>query len=148
MGSHDLGRDLGELRGQLDALIPTLERMEERLHQAEVAAAREEARNQGLRKEFDELRAKISKRIADLYEGLDHHTLANHNLKNDISTLKRDIAVAVEEGCGPLEVRLKDVEAVQASAKARNEGWKMKFWKVVEIFLAAGTGALVTWFMK
>lgn len=148
MASHDLGRDLGELRGQLDALVPTLERIEGRVYQAEKDAAGAEARNQGLRKEFDELKTKISARLADLYAKVNHVTLENNNRKNEIDTLRREVGIAVDDRYGPLDLRLSQVETTQAAIKTRNEGWKIKLWKVVEIVLAAGIGALVTWFLK
>lgn len=148
MASHNLEQDLGELRGQLDALMPTLERMEERVHTAKVEAAAAEARNQGLRKEFDELKNKVSLRLQGIYSRLENSEKENNNRKNEIGSLKRDITDAVDEACGPLGIRVGELETIQAAIKDKAEGWKTKAWEVVKIMLAAGVGALVTWLLK
>src|SRR4029079_17312274 len=102
MGSDNFEQDLGELSGQLKALLPTLERMEARLHQAQIDAAGAEARNQALRKEFDDLRTKISNRLADLYKRADNSTIETNNLKNQNGHLKRESKTAIGSAVSPL----------------------------------------------
>lgn len=148
MGSDNFEQQLGDLSGQLKALMPTLERMEERLHQAQIDAAAAEARNQALRREFDDLKTKVSSRLADLYKKIDGVALENNNLKNQNGNLKRDIREAVSHAVGPVTARISAVETEFAAIKAKSESVWKKVWEVVKILLAAGVGAGVSLLAK
>ena len=148
MGSDNFEQDLGELSGQLKALMPTLERMEARLLQAQVAAAGDEARSQALRKEFDDLRNKVSARLADLYKKIEAVSLDNNNLKNQNGNLKRDIREAVANTARPLMTRIGDIETKLAAMEEKKKSIWLKVWEVVKILLAAGVGAVVSKIFK
>jgi len=148
MGSDNFEQDLGELSGQLKALMPTLERMEARLLQAQVAAAGDEARSQALRKEFDDLRNKVSARLADLYKKIESVSLDNNNLKNQNGNLKRDIREAVANTARPLMTRIGDIETKFAAIEEKKKSIWLKVWEVVKILLAAGVGAGVSKIFK
>lgn len=148
MGSDNFEQDLGELSGQLKTLMPTLERMEARLLQAQVAAAGDEARNQALRKEFDDLKLKMSNRVADLYSRVGAAALENTNLKNQNGNLKRDIREAVANAVRPLMTRVTDIETKLAAMEEKRKSIWIKAWEVVKILLAAGVGAGVTKMFK
>jgi chromosome segregation ATPase len=144
MGSDHFEAQLGDLSGQLKALVPTLDRVEERLHQAQMEAAAAEARNQNLRKDFDDLKTKISTRLADIYKRIQDGLLDGTNHKNEVANLKRDIKEAVDSAMAPLEKRVKDVETYTAELKKKSESRWAKVWDVAKIVLAAGGGALIT----
>lgn len=148
MGSENFEQDLGELSGQLKALMPTLERMEARLLQAQVAAAGDEARNQALRKEFDDLKAKVSARLADLYKKIEHVSLDNNNIKNQNGNLKRDIREAVANTARPLMTRIGDLETKLTAIEEKKKGVWSKVWEVTKILIAAGVGAVVSKLFK
>jgi chromosome segregation ATPase len=144
MGNDDFVQQLGDLSGQLKSLMPTLERMEGRLHQAQIDAASAEARNQALRREFDDLKAKVSNRLAELYKKSDTIALEVNNLKNQNGNLKRDIKEAVSHAITPALARIGAVEAEFSALKLKNESVAKKVWDVVKILLAAGVGAGVS----
>lgn len=148
MGSDNFEQDLGELSGQLKALMPTLERMEARLLQAQVAAAGDEARNQALRKEFDDLKLKVSNRLADLYKRVSDAALESNNLKNQNGFLKRDIKEAVGKAFQPIQTRLTDVETKLIAIEEKKKSIWTKVWDIVKILLAAGVGAGVSALFK
>jgi chromosome segregation ATPase len=148
MGSDNFEQDLGELSGQLKALMPTLERMEGRLHQAQIDAAAAEARNQGLRKEFDDLKTKISNRLADLYKKAEVFAVENGKLKNQNGNLKRDIKEAVTNAVQPLLTRVTDLETKFAAIEEKKKSIWNKVWEVAKILMAAGVGAVVTKVLK
>lgn len=148
MGSDNFEQDLGELSGLVKMLMPTLERMEARLLQAQVAAAGDEARNQALRKEFDDLKLKISNRLADLYAKVGASALENSNLKNQNGNLKRDIKEAVGNAVRPLLTRVTDLEAKFTAMEEKKKSIWLKIWDVAKILLAAGVGAGVSKIFK
>jgi chromosome segregation ATPase len=148
MGSDNFEQELGDLSGQLKALMPTLERMEGRLHQAQIDAAAAEARNQALRKDFDDLKGKVSNRLADLYHRLEVVVLDNTNLKNHNGNLKRDIKDAVERSVGPLRTKVLDSESKLATIEEKKKSGWSKVWEVVKILIAAGVGAGVSKLIK
>jgi chromosome segregation ATPase len=148
MGSDNFEQDLGELSGQLKALMPTLERMEGRLHQAQIDAAAAEARNQGLRRDFDDLKIKVSNRLAELYKKAQDAALENGKIKNQNGNLKRDIKEAVTNAVQPLETRLSDLEEKFAAIEEKKKGIWNKVWEVAKILMAAGVGAVVSKLLK
>jgi chromosome segregation ATPase len=148
MGSDNFEQDLGELSGQLKALMPTLERMEARLLQAQVAAAGDEARSAALRKEFDDLKIKVSARLSDLYKRIENVDRENTNLKNQNGSLKRDIKEAVANTASPLMTRIGDIETKLAAMEEKKKSIWIKVWEVVKILLAAGVGAVVSKIFK
>jgi len=148
MGSDNFEQDLGELSGQLKALMPTLERMEARLHQAQIDAAAAEARNQALRKEFDDLKTKVSNRLADLYKKAQDAALENGKIKNQNGNLKRDIKEAVNNAVQPLLTRVTDLETKLTAIEEKKKSIWNKAWEVAKILMAAGVGAVVTKLLK
>lgn len=148
MGSGNFEQDLGELSGQLKALMPTLERMEARLHQAQIDAAAAEARNQALRKEFDDLRGKVSNRLADLYKRAQDVVVENGKIKNQNGNLKRDIREAVNNAVQPLLTRVTDLETKLSAIEEKKKSVWSKVWEVAKILMAAGVGAAVTKWLK
>jgi|RhiMethySRZTD1v2_1073278.scaffolds.fasta_scaffold1153216_2 chromosome segregation ATPase len=148
MGSDNFEQDLGELSGQLKALMPTLERMEARLHQAQIDAAAAEARNQALRKEFDDLKTKVSNRLADLYKKAQDAVLENGKIKNQNGNLKRDIKEAVNNAVQPLLTRVTDLETKLTAIEEKKKSIWNKAWEVAKILMAAGVGAVVTKLLK
>lgn len=148
MGSNNFEQDLGELSGQLKALMPTLERMEGRLHQAQIDAAAAEARNQGLRKEFDDLKIKISNRLADLYKKAENAALENGKIRNQNGNLKRDIKEAVTHAVEPLLTRVTDLEEKLAAMEEKKKSIWSKVWDIAKILMAAGVGAVVSKLLK
>jgi len=148
MGSDDFEQDLGELSGQLKALMPTLERMEARLHTAQIDAAAAEARNQAMRREFDDLRSKVSNRVADLYNRIENIGKESNNLRNDNGNLKRDIKEAVKNATQPLLTRVGLIENKFTALEAKKKSIWAKVWDITKILLAAGVGGVVSHYMK
>lgn len=148
MGSDNFEQDLGELSGQLKALMPTLERMEARLHQAQIDAAGGEARNQALRREFDDLKTKVSNRLADLYKKAEVAVVENGKIKNQNGNLKRDIKEAVTNAAQPLLTRVTDLETKLSAIEEKKKSIWNKVWEVAKILMAAGVGAVVTKLLK
>lgn len=147
MGSDNFEQQLGDLSGQLKALVPTLERVEERLHQAQMDAAAAEARNQNLRKDFDELRNKVSNRLADIYKQIREMLVDITNCRNSVSNMQRDIKDRVDTASSPLSTRIGQLETYVAELKKKYESRATKVWDVVKILLAAGIGAGLTKFL-
>lgn len=148
MGSDNFEQDLGELSGQLKALLPTLERMEARLHTAQIDAAAAEARNQATRKEFDDLKGKVSNRLADLYKRIDTVAIDNNNLKNQNGNHKRDLKLSVQNAVQPVLTRVEAIEAKFTILEEKKKSIWNKVWEVVKILLAAGVGAGVSKLFK
>lgn len=148
MGSDNFEQDLGELSGQLKALLPTLERMEARLHTAQIDAAAAEARNQATRKEFDDLKGKVSNRLADLYKRIDTVAIDNNNLKNQNGNHKRDLKLSVQNAVQPVLARVEAIEAKFTILEEKKKSIWNKVWEVVKILLAAGVGAGVSKLFK
>ena len=144
MGSDHFEQQLGDLSGQLKALVPTLERVEERLHQSQMDAAGAEARNQNLRKDFDDLKRKISERLADIYKRIQDVLLHWTNHKNDIANLKRDIRETARGAVAPLEKRVHELETYAAELKKKSDSRWSKVWDIAKIAIAAGAGAGLT----
>lgn len=144
MGSDHFEQQLGDLSGQLKALVPTLERVEERLHQSQMDAAAAEARNQNLRREFDDLKRKISERLADIYKRIQDGLVDGTNYKNEVSNLKRDIREGVNTAVSPVVTRVGDLETYVGEMKKKYESRGAKFWDIAKILLAAGAGAGLT----
>jgi chromosome segregation ATPase len=148
MGSANFEQDLGELSGQLKALLPTLERMEARLHTAQIDAASAEARNQATRKEFDDLKIKISNRLAELYKRIDNVALENNNLKNQNGNHKKDLKVSVQSAIQPVLTRVEAIEAKFTALEEKKKSIWNKVWDFVKILLAAAVGAAVSKWLK
>lgn len=148
MGSDNFEQDLGELSGQLKALMPTLERMEARLHQAQIEAAGAEARNQATRKEFDDLKTKISNRLADIYKRIDNGARESDHIKNQNGNLKRDIKEAVTKVAEPLLTRIGVIENKFTALEEKKKSIWMKVWDIVKILLAAGLGGVISHYVK
>lgn len=145
MGSDDqFERQLGDLSGQLRALVPTLDRVEERLHQAQMDASAAEARNQNLRKEVDDLKTKVSNRLADIYKQIREALVEQTNHKNEVANLKRDIKESVNEAVAPIGKKVGECETFVAELKKKYESRSAKIWDVVKIVLAALAGAFIT----
>jgi chromosome segregation ATPase len=144
MGSDNFEQQLGDLSGQLKALVPTLDRVEERLHQSQMDAVAAEARNQSLRKDFDDLKNKISLRLADIYKRIENALVSGTNHKNDLVNLKRDIREVVNTALDPVLKRVEQVESYVAELKKKYESRGAKLWDIVKILIAAGAGAGLT----
>jgi len=142
MGSDNFEQDLGELSGQLKALMPTLERMEARLHQAQIDAAAAEARNQATRKEFDDLKAKISNRLADIYKRIENVAIEAGSLKTQNGSNKKDMKQTVQNTVLPLMTRVDAIEKKFAEMEEKKKSLGAKAWEVAKILLAAGAGLL------
>lgn len=144
MGSDHFEQQLGDLSGQLKALVPTLDRVEERLHQAQMEAAAAEARNQTARKDLDDFKQKMSNRLADIYKRIENSLLDGTNHKNEISNLKRDIKEVVNTEVGPIVTRVGTLETYVAELKKKYESRGAKIWDLAKIAIAAGAGAVLT----
>lgn len=107
----NLEGQLGELTGQLRALAPVLDRVEDRQATADKKVAAAEAKHDGLRAEFNDLRQKVSSRIADHYKAIDTLGKENNDRKNEIHAIKQDI--------GDLQ--------------SKNDGVKQKAWDLLKI---------------
>ncbi len=142
MGSDNFEQDLGELSGQLKALMPTLERMEARLHQAQIEAAGSEARNQAMRKEFDDLKSKVSNRMADIYKRIETVNTEATALKTQNGSNKKDMKVTVHNSLLPILTRLDTIETKLSAMEEKKKSIGLKIWEVVKILLAAGAGLL------
>ncbi len=125
MGTN-LEHELGELNGQLKALVPALERQEERMRQTESRAAGAEARLEALRKEFDEYRKNTASRIGTLF------------------TKSENAGTQIQSAKTAAEKAQADVEAL----KTKYEGVGKKIWDVVKIILGAVLGGLFTWWLS
>lgn len=148
MGSDNFEQDLGELSGQLKALMPTLERMEARLHQAQIDAAGAEARNQATRKEFDDVKTKISNRLADIYKRIDSGARESDHLKNQNGNVKRDIKDAVTKVAEPLLNRISVIEDKFTALEEKRKNVWLKVWDIAKILIAAGIGGVITHYLK
>jgi chromosome segregation ATPase len=144
MGSDHFEAQLGDLSGQLKALVPTLDRVEERLHQAQMEAAAAEARNQNLRKDFDDLKTKISNRLADIYKRIQDGLVDGTNHKNEVGNLRRDIKEDVNSVVSPIVARVSNLETYVGELKRKYESRGAKIWDIVKILIAAGAGAALT----
>jgi chromosome segregation ATPase len=144
MGSDHFEQQLGDLSGQLKALVPTLDRVEERLHQAQMEAAAAEARNQNLRKDFDDQKTKVSARLADIYKRIQDGLVDGTNHKNDVANLRRDIKEDVNSAVSPVVTRVGNVETYVAELKKKYESRGAKIWDIAKIMIAAGAGAVLT----
>jgi len=148
MGSDNFEQDLGELSGQLKALMPTLERMEARLHQAQIDAAAAEARNQATRKEFDDLKGKISNRLADIYKRIENVAVEAGSLKTANGSNKKDMKQTVHNTVLPILTRLDAIDAKFELMEEKKKSIGSKVWEVVKILLAAGAGLLGSKLLK
>lgn len=109
----NLEGQLGELNGYLKALVPVLDRVEDRQAAADQKAAAAGAKHDGLRAEFNDLRTKVSNRIAEHYKAIGSLGKETNNQKNEIDTLKREVA----------EIR------------SKNDGFKQKAWDLLKILV-------------
>lgn len=148
MGSSNFEQELGELSGQLKALLPTLERMEARLHTAQIDASAAEARNQATRKEFDDLKVKISNHLTDIYKRIDVIALDTNSLKNQNGNHKKDLKLSVQNAVQPVLTRVDTIEAKFTALEEKKKSIWNKVWEVVKILLAAGVGAGVSKLLK
>ena len=121
----NLEHQLGELNGQLKALIPTLSGMENRLREAEAKAAGAEARYEALRNEFDQYKTETGNAVGILFK------------KHEISGTQVHLAKAAA----------KKAQTDVDSFKTRQEGVGKKMWDLVKILLGGGLGAYLTWLL-
>jgi multidrug resistance efflux pump len=149
MGTN-LEHELGQLNGQLKALVPALERQEERMRQADLRAAGAEARLEALRKEFDEYKAKTANRIGELYKKAEtaaaQIALAKGmaaNAQSDVDALG-DPGVGIAAAKAAAEKAQADVDAV----KAARSGIGKKVWDIVKIVLGAILGGWFAWWLS
>ena len=148
MGTN-LEHELGQLNGQLKALVPALERQEERMRQSESRAAGAEARLEALRKEFDEYKVKTANRIGELYKKAENAAAQIALAKGMAASAQSDVdalgdpSVGIQAAKTAAERAQADVDAVKA---ARN-GIGKKVWDVVKIVLGAILGGLFTWLL-
>lgn len=120
----NLEGQLGELTGYLKALIPALDRVEERQSQADRKAASAEAKHDAIRAEFNEFKLKVSNRIAELYKKLGEGATANLERKGETEALGKEV-YAVTGAIG------KEISAI----KAKNDGVKQKIWDLLKIVI-------------
>jgi chromosome segregation ATPase len=107
----NLEGQLGELTGQLRALVPVLDRVEDRQAAADQKAAAAAAKHGGLSAECNDLRTKVSSRIAEHYKGIDTLGKENNDRKNDVHALRQDVA----------------------ELQSQNDGVKQKVWDLLKI---------------
>lgn len=171
---NNLEHELGQLNGQLKALVPALERQEERMRQADLRAAGAEARLEALRKEFDEYKTKTANRIGELYKKAE--TTATQaqlakgmaaNAQADIDAMASldaqvtaaqaaadkaqadvdrwgDIGAGISAAKAAADTAQADVNAV----KAARDGIGKKIWDVVKIVLGAIAGGWFAWWLS
>lgn len=122
MGSPHLDEELGRLSGQLKALGPALEHMEDRERQTVSEIATLKTKGDALRKDLDELVRKISARLKEVYDRLGRLETA--------STGNTSLLAAIEKGRVAIE-------------KGRVNIWK-RVWDVSKILIAIVLTALAT----
>lgn len=89
----NLEGQLGELTGHIRALVPVLDKVEERQNQADKKAAAAEAKHDALRAEFTDLRKSSSNHINALYKRNDGVHIENETRKNEIATVGREVDI-------------------------------------------------------
>jgi chromosome segregation ATPase len=109
----NLEGQLGELTGHLKALVPVLDRVEDRQAEADKKAAAAGERLDALRSEFNDLRARVSNRVGEHYKSINAMGIANQQRSNEIETLRRDLEIL----------------------KAKNDGVKQKVWDLLKIIV-------------
>lgn len=125
MTNHNLEQQIGELTGTLRALVPALEKVEERVHLAEERAAILKTKYEALRTEFDDFRTKTGNRIAELYKSSSGNSTRSTTIQNGLAGVIREVN----------ELR-----------KAR-DGWLKKLWDLAKIILAAAAGGFIQWWL-
>lgn len=104
MGSPHLDEELGRLSGQLKALGPALEHMEDRERQTVSEIATLKTKGDALRKDLDELVRKISARLKEVYDRLGRLETA--------STGNTSLLAAIEKGRVNIWKRVWDVSKI------------------------------------
>lgn len=148
----DLEREIGELGGAVKALIPALNKLEERQHDASRQAASADVRTEALRKEFDQVRERHAKHISDLFERTQDCVKERELHNSQIDSLRRDVRAVVKaeaesavKGASAsvdrVSNRLRDVEDYVDAKRKAEAGFAKKAWDVVKIILAALVGA-------
>lgn len=127
----NLEGQLGELTGHLRALVPALEKVENRQNNADQKAAGMEAKLEGIRHEFNELKLKVSNRIGEHYKSINELDKLLKGLENEIGDRKTEI-----EGCA-LKTEVVACETRVAALEAKSDGTKQKIWDVVKILITA-----------
>jgi chromosome segregation ATPase len=110
--THNLEQQLGELSGQLKALVPALERLEGRVREVESQVSAATIRLEGLR--------------TDLTEYKD---------KTDLSIKK------LTDKAGGLRDSLRTLADQVARISKKDEGMSQKVWEIAKLILAAAIGA-------
>jgi chromosome segregation ATPase len=138
MGSTHLEEELGRLSGQLHALAPALEHMEERERDTVAKIAILETKGDGIRRDVDQLVGKISARLRSIYTRLETISTqsATHIGMTDLRTLYQRVG-DLETATGNLQ------NAVGALEKSRASVLK-KVWDVSKILITIVLTALAT----
>jgi len=147
MGQNQyLEQQLGKVSGQLEALAPALDKMDDRLRQAETRAAGSEARFEALRKEFDEYKIKVTNRIGTLFNKAENLAKGDAESKNVAKEIVEAEKNALEAKTAATAAQTMAAEAKRISEELRTErkGWGKKIWDVVKMVLAALISAYIT----
>jgi len=89
-----LEQKLGELTGELRALVPALEKVEDRLLKLEEKTVQTETRLQALRAEYDEFRKKVSTHMGRHYTKMEGLIAESGQQGTEIKALKKTVAGA------------------------------------------------------
>lgn len=157
--SADLERKIGELTGHLDALVPTLERMERRQDEGQTKQAKTETELSHLKNEFDAVHQDFREsfqRLANVERENGTHATEIQNLKGQVPNLAsknwvRDLKTEVDKCAPKTEVdtiktqlgglatkeELKELKEAKASAAA-------KWWDLAKLLIAAVLGGVAT----
>lgn len=112
-----LEQKLGELTGELRALVPALEKVEDRLLKLEEKTVQTETRLQALRTEYDEFRKKVSTHMGRHYTKMEGLISENGKRDAELEALKKTVA-----------------------------GASKKVWEVVKIVVLPALAAVLTWY--
>lgn len=118
----NLEGQLGELTGHIRALVPVLDKVEERQNQADKKAAAAEAKHDALRAEFTDNKKSSSNHINALYKKNDGVHIENETRKNEIATVSREVDLL----------------------KSRYEGVGKKIWDIIQIIVTVVITVIVT----
>lgn len=110
--THNLEQQLGEISGQLKALVPSLERLEGRVREVESQVSADTIRLEGLRDD-----------------------LTDHKAKSDIALKK------LSDKTLGLRDSLRTLTDQVAAISKKDEGVSQRVWDIVKLVLAAGIGA-------
>lgn len=115
--SNYLEQKLGELIGELRALVPALEKVEERLLKLEEKTVQTETRLQALRAEYDEFRKRVSTHMGRHYTKMEGVIAENAQFATELDALKKAVASASK-----------------------------KVWEIVKIVALPVLAAILTWY--